>query len=180
MGNIQLFKHSVEVNTMDTRNQNARSANQRELKTREETEWTYEEPDALNIPDSVRNRFDDQEMGLRWLRIKLRENDDYQNIGKKLAEGWTFVAPDEVPEMAHSSIVLEEGRYSGTVCRGDLALAKMPKGKIAARQRYFQNKSDNLMTAVNSQLENSSDSRMPITNNSKSSITRGRSPTFQD
>jgi len=59
-------------------------------------------------------------------------------------------------------------------------LAKMPKGKIAARQRYFQNKSDNLMTAVNSQLENSSDSRMPITNNSKSSVTRGRSPNFQD
>jgi len=56
----------------------------------------------------------------------------------------------------------------------------MPKGKIAARQRYFQNKSDNLMTAVNSQLENSSDSRMPITNNSKSSVTRGRSPNFQD
>ena len=79
---------------MDTRNQNARSANQRELETREETEWTYEEPDALDIPDSVQNRFDDQNMGLRWLRIKLRENDDYQNIGKKLAEGWTFVAPD--------------------------------------------------------------------------------------
>ena len=36
------------------------------------------------------------------------------------------------------------------------------------------------MNAVNSQLMSNSDSRMPIYNNSKSTVTRGKSPKFQD
>lgn len=164
---------------MNTRT-TARNAQTRETETREEIEWTYEEPNALEIPKPVQNRFESEGMSLRWIRINLKDADDYQNVGKKLAEGWTFVLPEEVPEMATSSIVQETGRYTGTVCRGDLALAKMPAGKYQARSRYFQDKSQQLMNAVNSQLENSSDSRMPISNNSKSSVTRGRVPSFQD
>ena len=164
---------------MNTRN-TARSATAREQKTREETEWTYEEPNALDIPVPVQHRMESEGMSLRWIRINLKDADDYQNVGKKMAEGWTFVSPEEVPEMATSSIVQENGRYAGTVCRGDLALAKMPTGKYQARSRYFQDKSEQLMQAVNAQLENSNDSRMPISNNSKSSVTRGRVPSFQD
>ena len=79
-----------------------------------------------------------------------------------------------------TSIVQEEGRYAGTVCRGDLALAKMPLGKLAARKRYYENKSRQLMDAVNAQLESNSDSRMPISNNNRSTVTRGRRPSFQE
>jgi hypothetical protein len=164
---------------MNTRT-TARNAKTRETETREEMEWTYEEPNALEIPNPVQNRFESEGMSLRWIRINLKDADDYQNVGKKMAEGWMFVTPEEVPEMATSSIVQETGRYTGTVCRGDLALAKMPAGKYQARSRYFQEKSQQLMNAVNSQLENSSDSRMPISNNSKSSVTKGRVPSFQD
>jgi len=56
----------------------------------------------------------------------------------------------------------------------------MPTGKLEARKRHYENKSAQLMRAVNSQLENSSDSRMPISNNSKSTVTRGRRPSFQE
>ena len=56
----------------------------------------------------------------------------------------------------------------------------MPEGRAIARREYFQKKSDDLMNAVNSQLMNSSDSRMPIFNNSKSTVTKGKSPRFQD
>ena len=120
---------------MNTRT-TARNAQTRETETREEIEWTYEEPNALEIPKPVQNRFESEGMSLRWIRINLKD--------------------------------------------GDLALAKMPAGKYQARSRYFQDKSQQLMNAVNSQLENSSDSRMPISNNSKSSVTRGRVPSFQD
>jgi len=163
---------------MDTRN--ARTANERISETREETEYVYEEPDALDIPISIRNRFENEGMVLRWLRITFKGQDDYQNIGKKMTEGWEFVSPEEVPEMASSSLVREEGRYSGAVCRGDLALAKKPEIKAAARTQHYRDKSRNLMEAVNMQLENASDSKMPITNNSKSSVTRGRRPSFQE
>jgi len=163
---------------MNTRNE-SRSTEIREKNTREE-EWTFEEPDALDIPDSVKAKFDNEGMSLRWLRISLKGQDDIMNVGKKQQEGWIFVTPDEVPEMAVTSFVREEGRYLGAVCRGDLALAKMPTGKVKARKRFYEKKANDMMDAVNAQLMKSSDSRMPITNSSKSVTTRGRQPSFQD
>ena len=161
-----------------TRNQ-LRSNETRETETREE-EWTFEEPDALEIPESVQARFDNEQMSLRWIRISVRGQDDITNVGKRQQEGWVFVTPDEVPEMGVTSFVREDGRYQGTVCRGDLALAKMPSGKVKARQRFYEKKANDQMDAVNAQLMKSSDSRMPISNTSKSVTTKGRQPSFQN
>ena len=161
-----------------TRNQ-IRSNETRETETREE-EWTFEEPDALQIPDTVQARFDNEHMSLRWIRISVRGQDDISNVGKRLQEGWVFVTPDEVPEMGVTSFVRDEGRYLGTVCRGDLALAKMPAGKVKARRKHYETKANDMMDAVNAQLMKNSDSRMPISNTSKSVTTRGRRPSFQN
>ena len=157
----------------------ARNTDMRENNTRE-TEWTYEEPDALDVPNTVLEKFNAQDMDLRWIRINTKGVDDYINVGKKLNEGWVFVTPSEVPEMSTSSIVVEEGRYAGVVSRGDLALAKIEKGRHAARTKHFQKKSEDLMTAIDTQLDRSSDSKMPISNNSKSQIIKGRQPSFQN
>ena len=100
------------------------------MDTRETDDYEYIEPNIFYIPQFVNNRFDEQGMKLRWIRISLKGKDDYTNVGKRLAEGWEFVSLDEVPELGHTSMVRDEGRYSGTVCRGDLALAKMPKALI--------------------------------------------------
>jgi len=157
----------------------SRNAESRELNSREQ-EYEYREPSLLDIPEMVTNRFSDQGMKLRWIRISLKGQDDYKNIGKKFQEGWEFVTIDEVPEMQHSSIVKDSGRYEGTVCRGDLALAKMPAARAESRQRHFENVSREMVDAVNAQLMNASDSRMPIRNNSKTQVTKGRTPKFQD
>ena len=163
-----------------TRNE-IRSNTTREAKSREsEEEYVFEEPDALTIPDSVQARFDAEDMSLRWIRISVRGVDDITNVGKNQQQGWVFVTPDEVPEMAITSFVREEGRYLGAVCRGDVALAKKPTVKVKARQKFYENKANDMMDAVNAQLMKSSDSRMPISNSSKSVTTRGRQPTFQD
>ena len=145
----------------------SRSSQIRENQTREEV-YTFEEEDALAIPEDVKARFLNQGMVLRWIRIQIRGADDYQNVGKRQRDGWVFVTPDEVPEMSTSSIVREGGRYAGTVVRGDVALAKMPEGRAIARREHYQNKASELMNAVNSQLMSNNDSRMPIYNNSKS------------
>ena len=158
----------------------SRSSQERESQTREETTYTFEEEDYLAIPEEVTDRFKNQSMVLRWIRIQIRGADDYQNVGKRQRDGWVFVTPDEVPELGASSTVMERGRYAGTVVRGDVALAKMPEDRAIARREYFVKKADDLMNAVNSQLMNSSDSRMPIFNNSKSTVTKGKSPKFQD
>ena len=150
----------------------------RELETREEDDYEYREPNLLDIPDSIKNRFEDQGMTLRWIRISLKGSDDYTNVGKRLAEGWQFVSLDEVPEMGHTSMVRNEGRYSGTVCRGDLALAKLPIKRALSRQRHFENASAEMVEAVNSQLEGAGDRRMPIRNQSRTNVTKGRSAKF--
>jgi hypothetical protein len=163
-----------------TRNEE-RSNTTREAKSREsEEEYVFEEPDALSIPDSVQARFDAEDMSLRWIRISVRGVDDITNVGKNQQQGWVFVTPDEVPEMAVTSFVREEGRYLGAVCRGDVALAKKPVAKVKARREFYEKKANDMMDAVNAQLMKSSDSRMPISNSSKSVTTRGRQPTFQD
>ena len=161
-------------NTNTTRNVEAR-----ELNTREQ-DMEYREPSLLDIPDSVSERFLNQGLTLRWIRVITRNQDDYKNVGKKVQEGWQFVTVDEVPELQHNSFVRDEGRYKGAVCRGDLALAKMPLQKAQNRQAYFENQSREMVDAVNQQLMGQNNSRMPIKNSSKSNVTKGRTPNFQD
>jgi len=156
----------------------SRMTEERAALTTEAVTYNYEEPNMLDIPDEVRDRFSSQGLALRWIRVLLKGADDYTNIGKRVQEGWEFVQFEEVPEMAMSSFVREEGRYSGAVCRGDLALAKMPVGKAVARKEFYEARSAEMMDAVNMQLENASDSKMPIRNTSKSNVTRGRTPVF--
>ncbi len=163
---------------MTTRNE-TRSETLREQNLREEN-WTFEEPNALTIPDGVEARFDNDGLALRWIRISIKGKDDIGNVGKKLQLGWEFVSPDEVPEMALTSFVRDEGRYQGAVCRGDVALVKMPAGKVNSRRKFYEQKANDQMDAVNAQLMKSSDSRMPITNSSRSVTTKGRVPSFQD
>ena len=163
---------------MTTRNE-TRSETLREQNRREEN-WTFEEPNALTIPDSGEARFDNDGLALRWIRISIKGQDDIGNVGKKLQLGWEFVSPDEVPEMALTSFVRDEGRYQGAVCRGDVALVKMPAGKVNSRRKFYEQKANDQMDAVNAQLMKSSDSRMPITNSSRSVTTKGRVPSFQD
>ena len=154
----------------------------RETNTREE-EYIFEEPDALSIPNTVQERFQNEGLDLRWIRISLRGLEDIMNVGKREQEGWTFVEPGEVPEMASTSYVRDEGRYLGTVCRGDVALAKKPINQVKARRAFYEKKANDMMDAVNAQLYNNSDARlrnMPVSNSSRSTTMRGRTPNFQD
>lgn len=155
-----------------------RSTQSRELETREAEDFEYTEPNLLDIPQNVIERFHDEGMTLRWIRITLKGGDDYTNVGKRLAEGWEFVSLEEVPEMMHTSMVREDGRYKGTVCRGDLALAKMSAKRAEARKRHFENASVELVDAVNAQLDNAGDRRMPVQNQSRTNVTKGRNPQF--
>ena len=156
---------------------NSRAVNTRETESKE---YTYQEPNYLDVPTAVTNRFVTEDMVLRWVRISLKGEDDYKNVGNKMTQGWVFVTPEEVPEMLHSATVLDSGRYTNCVVRGDVALAKMPRGKSVARNDYYEAKANDLMEAVNQQLMSSSTSKMPISNSSTSTVTKGRMPQFQN
>jgi len=159
---------------------NTRSSQLRENNVNEQTDYQFEEVDSLHIPEVIVNRFKNEGMSLGWLRVTLKGKDDVKHIGKKIQEGWKFVDLKEVPEMEQTSVVKDEGRYSGAVCRGDLALGKIPTRIFESRSAYYKKKSDALMNAVDSQLMKTNNSRMPISNTSKTTITKGRTPSFQE
>ena len=163
-----------------TRINNTRSTSNRESNDREEVEYTFEEQDALHIPDAVLQRFTNENMTLGWLRMTLKGKDDVKHIGKKLQEGWVFVDLADVPEMSATSVVKDEGRYAGVVCRGDVGLAKITTGKYEARSKVYRYKSTAINQAIEAQLMGNNNSRMPISNNSKSKVVTGRQPNFQD
>ena len=96
---------------------NTRSSQLRENNIKQETEYTFEEPNQLEIPKAIEERYASEGISLGWLRITLKGREDYAHIGRKMQEGWQFVASDEVPEMGATSIVRDEGRYKGAVCR---------------------------------------------------------------
>lgn len=170
----------TKTNNTTTTRVKSRTEETRDMETREE-EYTFTEPNALEIPEAVLNRYTEQGMVLRWIRVAIRGQDDIANVGKKTQTGWKFILPTEVPEMASTSFVREGGRYNGTVCRGDLALAKLPKQRYVARQKFYEKKAGDLMDAVNSQLMRNNNSRMPISNTSKSTQTvRGKTAAFQE
>ena len=163
-----------------TRINNTRSSQLREKNTKEQTTYTFEEPNLLEIPKPIVDRFNDEGMSLGWIRLTLKGKDDVSHIGRKMQEGWEFVSQEEVPEMEHSSIVRDEGKYAGAVCRGDVALGKIPTKLFQSRSEFYRNKSDELMKAVDSQLMRGNNSSMPISNSSKSTVTKGRQPSFQE
>ena len=82
--------------------------------------------------------------------------------------------------MGATSVVRKEGRYTGVVCRGDLALGKIPTFKLEAKKEHYLNKSKEMMNAVNYQLMGDKQNPLPVSNTSKSSVTKGRAPKFQD
>ena len=82
--------------------------------------------------------------------------------------------------MGATSIVRKEGRYAGVVCRGVLALGKIPTFKLDAKKAHYLKKSNEMMDAVNYQLMGDKNNPLPVSNTSKSSVTKGRAPKFQD
>ena len=67
---------------------------------------SFEEEKYFDIPEAVKNKFDSSRYDFKdGLGVALNGEDDYKNVGKRQREGWTFVSPEEVPELASSSIV---------------------------------------------------------------------------
>ena len=116
MNTTSRLKESIESRTGNSRASQQRSD-------------VFEEPNFLEIPESVQQRFESKGLTLRWVRVLLKGQDDYKNVGKRRAEGWEFVKSEDVPEMEHSSTVMETGRYVGAICRGDVALCHMSKAR---------------------------------------------------
>lgn len=113
----------------------------------------------------------------RWIRVAVKGKDDVENISRAKRMSWEFVRPDEVEGL--NMPLRNYGTLEGYVGVGDVALAKLPADIAEARQELVIQKSRDLMNAVNHNLNQVDDKRMPIFNDSTSRTGRGKEARFE-
>lgn len=138
---------------------------------------TYQPPQRMEIPKEIRERFAEQDFALRWIRVKVKNADDYKQISKRQREGYVFVKPDEVADLVEHLGLLPNAA-AGMVLNGDLALAKVHFADQQARQDYYEDMARSQENAYMRDLERQSNRTMPIYNDSRSVARTGRSAEF--
>ena len=86
----------------------------------------------------------------RWIRAETRGFDDTKNISAKMREGWELVRKDEYPDF--ESPVVETGKYEGVFGVGGLLLARIPVETVEERTAYFNQRSQDQMQAVDTDM----------------------------
>ena len=95
----------------------------------------------------------------RWIRSEVRGFDDQKNISARLREGYELVRKDEYPDF--EAPVVSSGKYEGVFGVGGLLLARIPLETVQERSAYFEERSQDQMTAVdNDMLRENSHSSM--------------------
>lgn len=147
---------------------------------KEEKYETYVPPSSFDIPIEVIEKFEDDGMHLRWIRVILDGQDDYKNVAKRRREGYEPVSINELPEHVRDLFETKSfgpgaSKYSNIAMVGDLALFKVSSGKARARNRYYENVALQNEMAQRKQL--GSDSRLnkllPISDESKTVVRTG-------
>ena len=119
----------------------ARANNTRE-KTAQRKPWAPPSMlDAPPAPDGFKHR---------WIRAETRGFDDTKNISAKMREGYELVRKDEYPDF--EAPVLDSGKYEGVFGVGGLILARIPDETIAERTACFNQRSNDQMQAVDSDM----------------------------
>lgn len=147
---------------------NMRSTRDQETRQAEIRDESWQEPNLLQMPQAPHGYV------YRWIRVMEGNEEAKANISRRLQEGWIFVKPEEVGEEGVNLPTRDGGRFAGYVGVGDVALAKIPESKVRARKRFYEEKTHNLQVAVDAKLKALDDRRMPMYNDSKTQVTKGR------
>lgn len=157
---------------------NVKAATRSASTTARKQRSTYERKNWLKIQPEVEARFKDKGLTLRWIRISIKGVYDDQNVQQKQYEGWEFVRPEDVPEISAGFQNQEYGNLGQLVVRGDVALAANTIENSENYKKHVEEFTQQQTDAINRQLMSKNDSRMPISNNSRSKVTTGRPAHF--
>ena len=134
-------------------------------------------PEEGDLPRLPQEALNDERFVYRWVRVELGGEEDMKNILRREREGWRFCRAEDVP--GFNRLPLRSVGYTrGTVGVNDVALARLPREIAMARKAMVEKRATELMQAVNSQLLRDNDPRMPIFNESKSTVRVGRNAEF--
>ena len=149
----------------------SRSADTREKDNRPKI-WKM--PSALEIPEEAAEQAKSQGITYRWVRESVLGQDDKTNVSKRFREGFVPVRPDELPGF-HDLPTVDDGRHAGIIGVGGLILCKIDKDIADQRNEFFEQQTQNQMTAVENDLMREENPSMPITTNRTSKVTFGGS-----
>ena len=140
----------------------------RELENRESTQrkqaWTP--PQTLPSPKAQPGWV------FRWIRTSIMGQNDPTNTSAKFREGWVPVKAEDYPEMMLDSD--PNSRFKGNIEVGGLLLCKAPEETMIQRDNFYRKASDSQMDAVDNNFMKTSDVRMPLFNEKRSTTTFGR------
>ena len=155
---------------------NLRDSDTRDAQARDKHKRKHWNPPAqLAVPEGL---FESQGYIPRWIRHEIKGAEDSKNVVTKLREGYEPVRPEELPD-DYITDVLPAGRYQGTVRVGDLMLVKIPIETVEEKRAYVEQRTERLQDSIDASLMANQNPSMPITKESKSSVTKGR-PDFQE
>lgn len=140
----------------------------RELENRESTQrkqaWTP--PQTLPSPKAQPGWV------FRWIRTSIMGQNDPTNTSAKFREGWVPVKAEDYPEMMLYSD--PNSRFRDNIEVGGLLLCKAPEETMIQRDNFYRKASDSQMDAVDNNFMKTSDVRMPLFNEKRSTTTFGR------
>jgi len=142
--------------------------NPREIETRQQElrpkKWAL--PELLPEPDKH------PDWGYRWVRVSMLNNPDPRNYSAKLREGWEAVKIEEQPKFR--MLIDPNSRFKDNIEVDGLLLCKIPKEFVQDRFDYEANLTEQNAQAVDNSYMRQSDTRMPLFQEKKSSVTFGR------
>lgn len=110
--------------------------------------------------------------GFRWIRTSFMGQVDPTNISAKFREGYEPVKAADHPEMMMYSD--PNSRFKDNIEVGGLILCKIPLEIIRERDAYYKTQADSQIEAVDNSFLKTSDERMPLFAERKSSVTFGK------
>jgi len=160
---------SKNIDNKTEDNRATRNSDTRETNTRPKA-WKM--PSALELPDEAVELAESQGITYRWIRESILGQDDKTNVSKRFREGFAVVRPEELPGY-HDLPTVDDGRHAGVIGVGGLILCKIDKEIADQRNDFFEQQTNNQMSAVENDLMREENPAMPISKEIKSRVTFG-------
>ena len=149
-----------------------RTSRSADTRAKEDRPKIWKMPSALELPDEAIEQAESQGITYRWIRESILGQDDKTNVSKRFREGFVPVRPDELPGF-HDLPTVDDGRHAGVIGVGGLILCKIDTDLADQRNDYFEQQTQNQMTAVENDLMREENPAMPISSRMSSKVTFG-------
>ena len=154
--------------------EDVRASRSSETRAKDERPKVWKMPSALELPEEVIQKAESEGIKYHWIRESVLGQDDKTNVSKRFREGFVPVKPEEITGY-HDLPTVDDGRHAGVIGVGGLILCKIDKEIADQRNQFFEQQTQNQMTAVENDLMREENPAMPISSKVSSKVTFGGS-----